>query len=824
MTSLKINGISYDMADGFIYNDKYTEELDSGTITIPFSDKLNLSPFDFVEISDDRFGTKYFVIDTWVEETISFNPLKYNYTINLVSETIKLQKIVLPNITITHPIGKEPKSIGQKLSEYWRVYIYPQYPELIIDDMYGDFDNISCPEGEYNRPTMFEVFNTILGKVNAVVKVENHMIKYIKLDQYGKSINENKLYYNNDTQTIKDYANRLDIQVSNGISDKNSYSSLSGISVRASEGNAVINDDNMVIMLEKPIYDFVDEFESVMVYFPYYDIINNVEEHKIIGIDISDYIVEKAVYDTYKVSNSTSVLGKGYKRGSLYYTRGQNTIEGLSFNESSFFGINLDIALINIIKHYLKTYISNTANIDFAESQVRDNVLFKIYYKSQENYRFIVEKENDYNSTLIDNQTETQIDAYAFGKVEQDKLNRLGNKSQIITATYSHDEIIPELGDYIGRYVLAEREIVYYKDYALFKGYLYKDYVRKNMYYGLNSRKRSTQISTESVVRNDVVNYDVTFELENTGLTEIARYLLQPISASMIPDEEMGGFIGRDYREVINLCGVQTLKSSGESIQGENFLFLTPSVLTSSKSNILNFKFMDNYTAGIQTGEQITGGQKQNYIKYTDDYGEISNIIFLFYAKAPYQFVENVQTQQELNQYKNIADKLPLVNLNEARTILGNSINVLSGSKLLYKDSRETISITANLNYKDSENVIIGDFARYTSLGHRYNVANDYFDIYYSTTEEYEKGDEFALGQKTNDVYIDYEPVRDYLVYGNLFNYIQLRMNNQSLNINQWKSWALVERDTGRLIFGVNKGKLTNIPTKLYLNIEEKPY
>jgi hypothetical protein len=93
MTKLKINGIEYDLNDGFIINKKYNEELDSATITIPFSDKLNLSPFDFVEIEDERFGTSYFLVDTWVETTVSFNPLKYNYDINLISETIKLQRI-----------------------------------------------------------------------------------------------------------------------------------------------------------------------------------------------------------------------------------------------------------------------------------------------------------------------------------------------------------------------------------------------------------------------------------------------------------------------------------------------------------------------------------------------------------------------------------------------------------------------------------------------------------------------------------------------------------------------------------------------------------
>lgn len=820
MTDLKINGVVHDMADGFIYNDKYTEELDSGTITIPFSDKLDLSPFDFVEISDDRFGTKYFVIDTWIEETVSFNPLKYNYTINLVSETIKLQKVVLPNITITHPIGKTPKSIGEKLSEYWQMYVTPQYPELIIDNMYADFDSIDCPEGEYNRPTMFEVFNTILGKVNSVVKVENHQIKYIKLDEYGNAINEDKLYYNNDTQTIKDYANRLDVQVANGISEAENHSTIAGISVRAGENEAVLNDDNMLILLEKPIYD-MKEIGGVYAYFPYVDEENGEEVYKIAKLDITDNIVEKAVYDTYKVSNSVGLEVGNYRRNALYYVRGQKTIEGLSYNESSWVGTSTDIALLNIIQVKLSN-ISNTASLGFPKSQVRDKVIFRVEYKTNENYRYIVEKNNDYNATLIDNQTENQIDNLNFGKVEQDKLNRLGNKNMIITATYERDEIIPELGDYIGKYVLAEREIVYYKDYALFKGYLYKDFVRKNMFYGLNSKKRSTQISTESVVRNDIINYDVTFELENTGYSQIARYLLQPLSLSGVPQENHQELMGYDYYEQPKYALIETLKENGESITSPNFIILSPSYFVTGKSNVIHFQFLDNFSAGIKSGEDVPGGQRQEYIKYTDDYGELRSISASIYTNGRKEFIENAETEEEFDNYKTISDNLPLLSTTEAQTLLRNSTNILGVGRLLFKDNRETIAITININFKDNENVIIGNFAEYTGIGYRYNMVLSNIGIVYSTTDEYETGEEYGLGVLDENIVLEYTPAVQHLL-GNATNYNYFSLRNAN-NTSTWKSWGIVEKDTGRLILGVNKGNQQEVPTTIYMKVEEKPY
>ena len=156
MIKCKINGIQHEINDGFILKDKYSEVLDSGVITIPFSDKLDLSPFDFVEIEDDRFGKRCFLIDTWTEDVVSFSPLKYNYNISLISETIKLQKVVMPNLAITQRLDSYKKDIWGVLGKYNDMYVYPQYPELSFDENFRQFTyKVDCPESLFNRPTAF---------------------------------------------------------------------------------------------------------------------------------------------------------------------------------------------------------------------------------------------------------------------------------------------------------------------------------------------------------------------------------------------------------------------------------------------------------------------------------------------------------------------------------------------------------------------------------------------------------------------------------------------------------------------------------------------
>lgn len=835
MIKCKINNVEHSITDGFIYKDKYTEELDSAMITIPFSDKLNLSPFDFVELEDERFGKITMLVDTWVEDIVSFYPLKYNYNINLISETIKLQKIVMPNLAITQPIGAEKTKIYDKINDYYTLYINPQYPELSISSsLRGLTLEEICPENLFNRPTAFEVYNTLLSKVNSIVKIKNNVIDYVRLDKYNSPIDVNKLYYVNDSQNMQEYANRLDIQVNNGVSNRDNFSTIGGITVRGGDGDSVLNDDNMSILLDKPIYDF-DTIAGVYVYFRYN--YKGQETGKSIA-NITDYIVEKSVYDTYLTSNSAGRLdndedaGKYYKRNALYYVRGSNRIEGLNYSEKQIVG-NSWIALYNILTNV--TYKTDPNLVpDFDESDIKDNVFFKVEYKTTESYRINVEKDNTYNATLIDNQSETQVDAENFGKVEQDKLNRLGNKTKIITATYSIDEKIPELGDYIGEYVLAEREIVYYDDYTLFKGYLYKNFVRKNMFYGLNSKKRSTQIDVENVVRNDIVNYDLSFELERQKESpyydDLKRYILYPL---MMSDNVSAITNQYDYNEFPKYSFITTKNSSDENlIVDDGRICLTPSTYASGKSNIIHFQFKDNFSAGIRVTDKVTGGKKQEYVKYVDDYGNFHSMNVTLYSNKRKDFARIEEGAKILETIKPIADNLPLLTYSQANYISQNSNYLFNFDVDVRKDNRETTAISINLNYKDSNNVIIGSFAENTGIAYHYIVRAGVY-ICYSTEYEYEKGDEYGIGTNIIDgsAAINYDNANIWLQKqeNNIsypaetkFDFLELYLNN--VDTSNWKSWGIVEASTNRLILGVNKGNEDVIPTKIYLNCKKKNY
>ena len=821
MTKCWIDGIEYQIEDGHNIADKLSEELDSGVITIALTDKLDLQPYDKVKLESER-ETRYMCVNTWTDEIAAFNPLKYTYNIALISETALLQKIVLPNISIKHPIGLPKRTIRKKLEEYYEVYIKTQYPDMVLSQDLLDLTNdVECPEMAFSRPTMYEVINAFLLPLSCIVRVVNDEITYYDLDEIGQEIDESKIYFENETQTLQDYANRLDIQVENAVSMRNNYATPFGISVRGH--GSTLTDENMYIELDKNIYDMDDV--SVQIIFPVIDVISSGSPVKKLIFNISEYVVEKSIYDTYDQSNDGGIItGKRYKRNALYFTQGGNTIEGLSYTEDKKLLGESKTALWNIIKNVTDNSLGGKWKPNFTEGDIRDNVFFYIQYKSSDSFRLNVEKENKHNVTLIDNQNEQQVESNRFGKVEQDKLNRLGNKAKIINAVYRNNEKIPELSDYIGEYILGQREIVYYDDFAIFKGYLYRNYIRKNYYYGLSSKKRFNQISNEMVVRNDMINYNLSFQFNEPNddalLDHLKRYLLMPIVSTENHNSML--WDGQLYKEYPKYTFSKFYDKDDNLITGYGYIMNNPSFYSCGRSNVISMKFKDNYSAGIRSSYLALGVTLQKYVPYVDDYGEFKDIEIELRSSKKDDFMNDEEYIESVyDAHKQMADNLPAVLEDDIGNF--NSNYVLKTSKRIYKDSSEITAITLNFNFMDSENVIINNIADYTGIGNERNAVEG-LRVCFSTTDKYEKGDIYGLGDVADGyVGIDTTDSTAYLNNRTLFNKITIYANYIT-GTSGWKSWGIIDAE-GNLVLGVNNPTDTGrIPTTIYLKCEKKDY
>lgn len=518
---ISINGIYYNVENGINYNDKATEELDTLTFNINNAN-LKLKTFDEAVITFTNNTTKTMLVNTWIDEIATYNGLR-NYTISCISETKKLERVQLPNLTITQPLGlsnnekrKYDKYLNKILPYIQKAYPTLHYSNRLLDKM----STIVAVEEQFNSPNAKEYLNTILAKINAVVVVNNNEIDYFDLSKEGNAIDSSKVLFNNNYQTIEDYYSDIitDLQ---GVQSEEPTIYKEVVGIRSPE-NAVVTYDNAVIKLEHNI-NFIKE---VKIWIKYRE--NAVDKTRSVTIYGDNYklIKEKAEYDLLKVSNALNDNSLDLKRNNLFFVRGNNTIEGLTYNEKTWFvGIS---SVTNAIQNVINIASNNEVSYN---DDIRE-LKFEVTYSALDDVSTRFEKSMNATSEIRDNQTDSYIDLDKFAKTQQEKINRLGNEVLEINARYSKNETLPNLMDTLDNYVLAERQILYYSNYIDFKGILYKDYVKKNVFYGVDAKRRSTQLilGKEATTRKEIVKDVYQFAFANKGfIKDTQRYLLGKI-------------------------------------------------------------------------------------------------------------------------------------------------------------------------------------------------------------------------------------------------------------------------------------------------------
>lgn len=130
----------YRVVAGSVFNDEFSETLDSATIVlsqVKKEDRLSyIKPYDFVRVFDKSSTynsltntyafDKIYLVDNFNEKENNIKNHLFGYTINLMSETKLLEKIQCPNLTITHDIKNGvivKKTIFQVIKQYMELYV-----------------------------------------------------------------------------------------------------------------------------------------------------------------------------------------------------------------------------------------------------------------------------------------------------------------------------------------------------------------------------------------------------------------------------------------------------------------------------------------------------------------------------------------------------------------------------------------------------------------------------------------------------------------------------------------------------------------------------
>ena len=476
-----INGKTHRIVQGSTVSEEYNETLDSATIIISNSPQLDIDPYDDVFIFGEWCGKydqvndcivpvegkkfnfigypvdstnyaaadmpcfyKHFLVDQFTESIIVLGKTeadtRYQYTIELFSETKGLETVQAPNISITQPLNekvptveyvrrylelynKKMKKTNSGLSN-WSVankyqmgdvsrirYLNLNGSEVavpgLLENIADSFGNSYTPDFPLNNPSLRDILNKLLitkDKI-AVVKDDKIYAMDITLRRGKFNLNKGKINYISGSKSSDNYCTNLKRTYSDGLAQDSTGRYVEYLGFRNSD-NALLTLSNMRVETGFPIYK-INKF-----YMCYYkkckvtDSTNHVSKDGVFLCkqDITDLIKLNSERNTLSVDirsfnsnppKTIKALSK-YKLATLGYDIGSKTIDGWGVEFSypnSFLWQSVTKSYLEVIFDYVDSI--NPYGIygqDFVVKKILnlDNVpqvsqIFVSFYKSAEN-------------------------------------------------------------------------------------------------------------------------------------------------------------------------------------------------------------------------------------------------------------------------------------------------------------------------------------------------------------------------------------------------------------------------------------------------------
>lgn len=802
-----INNVEVNYRDGAVLDYAFNETLDSGILIIPnVTSKLQIKRQDVVKIEKLNQGTvtdtKYLAVAGFNWELASNNqPFIYTYNISVVSLTIKLQSDLLPNITITQPLT-DKRSIYYEIQRLNKIlgskYTFSSF-------LISKTNNVICPEFQWNKRNFWEILNDLLSVVDCVVTMENPTkISCIELN--GSNGNDVIDYPILDIKYFEDaneYCTELEMNSENVVGDNVSSISQDWITPRST--SYIIDTKNAQVILEKPIY-FI---KKVMIRFktvggidiewvsrtdPTQTGTDAIGSGYTFTFDITKWVVEQEVYNTKLPTNLFTYTDAAfnYKRFFLSYKEGSETIDNLGYDEKEWIPlITSDPAIWNIITWEIwHKYIDDHPNKQpIGENHLNAypdmrEILFTVEYTALNTIRFRTAKQNSSNlnpKVLPSNQGASYVDAKALGLSEQANANRIGNPYyQIVIRNY-----VPSVNDYYmdetgSKYYLSQYSYTLSNiGTSLFKGIFVKDFIRKNLFTGINSKARWTSIATgsEALLRQDIVNLKF-----NASVTQQSEY-------------QMLGIITYMWAHLGQIKPLVSLTKT--DVISDYFYLPISSYLLGNNHIILEFRFKDNVSAGMQVDSTNTNNYICKGCNYVDSNGEFSDIAFDLMSLDSYD-----------SDYATRGKKYPIAYKNGAKiNAFPNNNDVIELTDVL-KDNREIYGICVDIEIVPDQKIKIYDLF-YKLLPMVNQEVTDIY-VYISTT-----GQEIA---QTEIVYLDQDINRYITVEGQYVNfYIEDFCTDRNVNINDVVSWGFCTDSDEKIIESIDS-TTTSGSRRMYFN------
>lgn len=487
---------------------------------------------------------KHFLVYDFTEERL--NPVKniYKYTIQLCSETKKLEVIQCPNISITQPLKQDLKKsvytyIKQFLEMYNPIikvatndYRWVYKPKYTLDDnnLKIKYNNVYCPDLSLDNPSLKDILTQLFLTKDCIPYVKDDKIYALDITQRNGTFNTDNVTSITGSRSCENHADNLKRTYTQALSERNTARRVEFLGFRNSDV-ALMTIGNMRLETQFPIY------KVNKLYLCYYKRIYIYKDNKLerqtmflCKQDITKLVKQEAErnvlsqdWNDFKDSTPTTVDEMAqYKLCTVGYTIGDKKITGwgTSYTYPRGWWDVTATYLENIFNVLDKNNPFGIYTYDYYAHNLRvgediyisssdtplDNVVTIFQGSSRlKSFFFEMEYEAFYEGTIVTSKDENNRDDIVIndnssssltllekdGLFQKEKINRYGNMAYNISAIYDNINSVQKLGS-----VYDNDVIIYHREYSIFENYVKasyygtKDYVLKNYYTTVYSKHR----------------------------------------------------------------------------------------------------------------------------------------------------------------------------------------------------------------------------------------------------------------------------------------------------------------------------------------------
>ena len=849
---IKIRGTTYDLKDGFTIKEEFNETLDSGTVQFAiYGQELDKEPFDDVTIFHSEpnvITNKYLEVDSITDDIYSFaddlEDSDHFYTMSLFSETKELERITLPSCSVTQPLTGTKTSVWTMISRFCGMYL----PKIKVYD--GDsssgwsytaifnidsavktkFENVDCPEFQWDNPTLKEVLNDLMSTLDCIAVVKDHVITYYDLTARGNAIDTSKLSRMTSNFSSADYISELTMFMKNGVG-KHLTKSYRYQACRTTDESGEITTNNMSITTQKPIYSI----KKLKLYY-----IPTGQDH-LHCVDVASRVLE---YDSWRTMSNVTVGSSKYtnleqwedangfsarmhRLNYLYFKRGGNSIENISTSYKMIAGLNTNFLgsvyaptceLLRSMTEGEKTRLSDVG------SRSRE-IFYEIEYETLYDHAMHFGKNipnHHPENRVFDNQSNAYVDIQHQSIFEYAKVNRLSNQIKEIYGEYESESEVPLLGDYIGEYILFSKETTYNDNKLLFKGYLTKNYILKDYYTGVMAKKRSWAIASqqEALTRHEIFKYyvEASFDKKKDEVSFItstytghSQYNNSGLIYDLVNVKSLSSDAVASY--ILDKIRIRTYSSSGRVYHpsSQQAFAMDSDVEILGNSICWTFGFEDNYKAADYM-EKEDAMYTQNFYTYTNDDGTFTGITIDVVYDIPDYFTDGSNVSYTLptpyedggNETINSSTRESILEscrskpLVKRLTISPQSSDEVYGftiSRSFVKDQREIFKATIQFEYcSDTPDIIVKPkFLEYVRAVNADTNKNIHLRVL--TSGKYSENETQARGSQAGSAYIGFS------VYSDNNNTVYVYQTGYPTGITAW----CIEGSDGEILLAVNK-------------------